>query len=224
MVGILCLLASPATSDRSLALDALIVQRAQRFLPVGSGELRVLKLSRPAGLPAVVDPEKTAVVFRQGEDFSGTTLIGLELEGGHKRWVHAVFELQVPTAVARTRLVRGHRLVARDLLVTLVAMDKLPSRRPGLPAELVGLVLEADVAEGDPIPVHRLKRPVVVKRGDRVEIVVANGRVQIRAAGSAMAAGRVGDTIVVERGQHGQRIKARVAGPGQVVVHLGTGR
>ena len=63
----------------------------------------------------------------------------------------------------------------------------------------------------------------MIRRGDRVEVIVEGRNLVLRGVGIAQAAGRVGDSIPVRNVQSNQRIVGVVAGPGKVRIPLHAG-
>ena len=98
--------------------------------------------------------------------------------------------------------------------------------KPIAPKDVLGLILDQEAKRNQPLLMRRLRRPVVVHRGDEVQIVVASGSVRVSSQATALAAGRIGDVISVSRASgksraKGYRMRARVVGSGMVVMQLG---
>ncbi len=100
--------------------------------------------------------------------------------------------------VAATGLARGTVLQRRHL--------RLAPLRRGINAGAVATELESvlgweltrAVRPGEPIPPAALQRPVLVRRGDVVDVVVVAPGVRLRTRGRARSAGAQGDLIEVE--------------------------
>jgi flagella basal body P-ring formation protein FlgA len=212
-----CLLLLVTSGDTALA--NLVTEQARLRMPAESVGLRVLRLQVPRGVPARVDPADARVEFREGEDFSGPSLVRLDFLG-RTRWLSVDFELLVDTAVARTRLDRGHRLEAGDLEIKPLPRRLHSGGPPPAPDSLIGQVLTSAVEKGEPVLPRRLRRPVVIRRGDRVRLEVQGEHLVVHATGLAQAAGRVGDTIPVKSLASSKRLMAVVVGQGRVRIAL----
>ena len=220
---ILCLLlaAAPAKAQ-PVPLAELIIRSAKPRLPETASELRVRDLKSPRDVPKRLDPDAATLSFRAQEDFSGPTLIRLE-HAGRSRWLTVDFELWVPTAVARSDLARGHVLNPDDLVMKALPRRLHGGSGPPSPDSLIGRVLLENVLAGQPLLSGRLRRPVVINRGDRVEVVVAGVNLWVRSTGVAQAAGRVGDSIPVKCRSSSKRLVGVVAGKGRVRITLRKG-
>jgi len=75
-------------------------------------------------------------------------------------------------------------------------------------AELVGMRLTRPLHTDDVVFSSAVKRPSLIKRGDRVTMVVGNGRFSVRTAGKAMKAAGLGEKVLVQN----MRSKKKVEG------------
>lgn len=214
--------ATSAGTSRSPEQDlvGVIEERAREFLPSPAVQLRVRSIKLPPALRGEVDLTDLTVRFRPHEDFSGTTLVHLEA-GSVARWVPVDLELMVLCTVAKTALPRGHRLRAEDLEVVARPQDQLIGVANPTPEELIGLETRFDLHAKDALALHQLLRPVVVRRGDPIELAVDQNGLRVACLGLAQADGRVGDVIGVKNTASGAQLQGRVVGPGQIQIEAG---
>ena len=71
---------------------------------------------------------------------------------------------------------------------------------------------------GDPITAAVLENPKEVERGDKVEVVVSGGAVQLRLDAIAESSGQVGERIPIKNVANGKRFQAIVESKGHVTV------
>jgi flagella basal body P-ring formation protein FlgA len=74
-------------------------------------------------------------------------------------------------------------------------------KKPGYPSRLddiVGRTLKKDIAAGTVITYSMLDDPVVIQKGEIVNIVAENKKLMVQTKGKAMEKGRVGDSIRVK--------------------------
>ena len=83
------------------------------------------------------------------------------------------------------------------------------------PQEVVGMSAKRTVRVGEVLRTGALAAPVLVKRGDLVNIVASRDQVTVTMSGEAMDAGAKGSQVRV-RNSSGNIIRARVTGPGSV--------
>ncbi len=87
-------------------------------------------------------------------------------------------------------------------------------------ADVVGRQLTMAVSAGKPIPRSALRDPIVIRRGDLIEVTVRAPGVTVRTTGRAKDDGMVGHLVPVETLEaKGKTIMARVVGPKQVEIY-----
>jgi len=75
---------------------------------------------------------------------------------------------------------------------------------------LVGMRLTRPLHTGDVVFSNAVRRPPLIKRGDRVTMIVGNGSFSVRAAGKAMQAAGLGEKVLVQNMRSKKRIEAIV--------------
>ncbi len=164
-------------------------QQAQSVL---ESQRLVLVAPRPGSVSLGQEP--TLPVPLQGE-----LILRLDTTAGEQT-LRLAYQLRQRPAmvVAAAPLARGTVLQRRHL--------RLVPRRRGLGAtevaadmeSVLGLELTRAVRRGEPIRPAALQRPVLVRRGDVVDVVVTAPGVRLRTRGRARGAGARGDVIEVE--------------------------
>ncbi len=102
----------------------------------------------------------------------------------------------------------------------LVEQDRAHPERPARLVEVPWVSAPSSPGETpqDPGP----RRPVAVRAGMQVTLSWRDGEAEIRLMGTALEAGRVGETVRVRAGLHGAVLRGVVRGP--AVVELERGR
>jgi len=120
--------------------------------------------------------------------------------------------------VPRDSLRRGHIISRSDLMLK-------PAPR-GLPIASTLIDLEdavdmqvVNVLQKDrPILSTSISRPILIERGDLVEIQVIGGGIMVATSGKSLSQGAAGDLIAVETIETRKKVMARVARPGLVEI------
>jgi flagella basal body P-ring formation protein FlgA len=94
-------------------------------------------------------------------------------------------------------------------------------KKPGYPSRLddiVGRTLKKDVAAGTVITYSMLDDPVVIQKGEVVNIVAENKKLLVRTKGKAMEKGRMGDSIRVKNALSEKEVFGKVVDDNTVLV------
>lgn len=160
-------------------------------------------LANKAGWPGVVVTEEAYSVppgytaDPPARLYPGTDTVNLKLKGRsgnrtepiHLRW-------KLVSVVADRVLPRGRKIKAEDLAVKTVDFERNRSYFSDV-SDLVGKVVNRDMAKDEPFIERQTEQPDVIKSGDRVRIVYNRGSLHVWAEGKAMESGVPGDTIKV---------------------------
>ncbi|MBK1616480.1 flagella basal body P-ring formation protein FlgA [Rubrivivax gelatinosus] len=123
--------------------------------------------------------------------------------------------LSAEVLVAALALPAGRALAAGD--VQAQRREITPGSEPLSDAEAVlGLVAQRSIAAGQVLSARLLAEPLLVRRGEAVEIHARREAVEVVVPGQALDAGRRGETIRVRNTATGKVIQARVAAAGRV--------
>lgn len=172
------------------------------------GELR--------GKPSITDISFVRVPDARGE---GLCLVGF---GGSNKRKNAY----VPFRVIRKSKVfvltqdgkRGD--VISENLVTQKETN-LHERKAVYPSKLediLGKVLKKDVVAGTVITSALLNDPVLIQKGEMVNIIAENRRLLVQAKGKALEKGKMGDSIRVKNTSSDREIFGKVVGDNTVIV------
>jgi flagellar basal body P-ring formation protein FlgA len=136
------------------------------------------------------------------------------------RWTRQVgvrVSARVRAAVAARPLPRGHVITEADLLVTdtLLAGDGQPLTDD--PAALIGRELLRPMAAGAAIALNAARDPSVIRKGQRVTVVLVDSGFEIRSEGVALQDGALGEPVPI-RLRDGTVLSATVQGAGSVSV------
>ena len=109
-----------------------------------------------------------------------------------------------------------------------VQLDRVPKRTAGAfrgidPAEIVGLAAKRQLRPGQPVIPSDFSRPVLVTRGESVQIVYETPGLVLAARGQALESGAKGDLVTVINPQSKRTIHGTVTGPGRVIVNTAGG-
>lgn len=107
-----------------------------------------------------------------------------------------------------------HRLRAQDIATRTAAITHLERWLDS--AQLPGQLLRRATAAHTPLDTRAVERPVLLRRGDTVEILAHGGGVSVRVAGIATATARLGDVVTVRNARTQQLIQGRLTSPGVV--------
>lgn len=114
---------------------------------------------------------------------------------------------------------KGTILQARHLNETV--MDIAELKDPGFSAEeFLGKKLKRSLRAGSPIKVSMVESLPVIRRGEKVKIVIKSGAMFLTATGLAHSDGKVNDLIRVQNINSNKVVFGKVTGPGIVEVIL----
>jgi flagella basal body P-ring formation protein FlgA len=146
---------------------------------------------------------------------------GSVLYGGSQRF--AIWA-QVKLRVAARRVVAAQDLAAgrpiEPSALRLESFDVTPGAGlyPGSIAEAAGKLPRRGIPAGIAIRSEWLELPPLVARGETVKVEVRSGAAVIQLDGRALAAGAAGQSIPVLNPATGKNFRARIQGPGHVLV------
>ncbi len=161
-------------------------------------------------------------VLRDGRIGAGSAIVDLLVFVDGKEWSkHAVHYrlrrfvdvLVVSRPIARGALLGDHNLEQRRV-------ESAASASPFLGAidAVAGKVAARDMRANEKLTLAHLANPAVIRRGDPVSLVSMKGRIKVAARAVAESDGAVGDRVQVVSLASGQRVQARVEGPGVVSI------
>jgi flagella basal body P-ring formation protein FlgA len=146
--------------------------------------------------------------------------VHVAVNGTFHRTVEAITDVTAYVdLVAPVRLIKtDEEIEADDVVTTRVALSdlRLPYARD--PRDVVGKAATRPLSPQAPIRLTALRRPFVVRKGDRVMIEAKMGGLSIQTSGVTKGNGELGQTITVSNTDSGKDLRAKVVGPGVVRV------
>jgi len=204
-----------------LTRGAVTIEREQmerivrRFLQQQVGETAIVKdLRVPEAVVLPKGPLKTSVSAPKNSELAGSVplqvVFSVEPDYEKRVWVAVSLERRVNVVVARRPLGRFKPVEAEDLEVKALDLAGLPEDRIEDPEVAVGKRTRRAVDAGTVLRPDLLEFPPLVKRGDRVRIVLESAGLRISAFGQAKQKGAQGDLIPVVNLDSNKLIHARV--------------
>ncbi len=230
VLGAQFILSWPAAAGSTVILGQSGLEKVfMNMLPTGSRTKSYLpgierRLSHFKARPAVVKVLSGPLAYRLLSKNGNDTSLRQEMEvaimaadGEEVRVsMSADVELWGDVVCAARNLSRNTILRAADLdtmrrNITMLGPDVITD-----PAQAAGLQLKTAMRPGSVFFKRLLKRPMIVKRGDMVTIVVHSGPLMVRAAGRIDMAGALGDMVMVKNLMSRKKIYARIVNAHEV--------
>lgn len=138
--------------------------------------------------------------------------------------------LYVPVTVARYAevvvaarpIARGTALVAADVTLARQRVGAVNADYYTDPAQVLGQVPLRPLVAGQLVVQGGLKRPQLVRRGDRVVLTTAGGGISVSMRGEALEDGALGQRVRVKNLSSARLVEGEVSAQGVVTVRLGT--
>jgi flagellar basal body P-ring formation protein FlgA len=181
------------------AADVVVAARLGPSVVLDAGQLQIT--ARRAGLDWANPNGVRRVIVRQG---SGSGLAGAP-RGGNVEVL----------AYARS-LAAGETVQPEDLVWMKVAAG--PSDAPRDADALIGMTVKRPLRQGSAASLRDVSTPQVIKAGDIVAVTYEDGGVALSLQGKAMAAGAIGDSLMVQNTASKKIIETVVTGPGSTAV------
>lgn len=206
--------------ERILTIIAEYIEDQKRNLP--EAEIRFIPVSQP--LPFILPTgELTTEVIPSNPGILGSSRFSI------------IFH--VDNQVAKNMSVRGRIEATASVVVTAQALPKGSIISPQLltmavtnisdipnplfePDELMGMKLTRSLRTGSPILANMVESLPVVRRGEKVKIILNSGSLHLTATGFAFTDGRLDEMIRVQNISSNKLVYCRVAAPGLVEVML----
>ena len=175
---------------------------------------------QPIGAPA------GAVTFTVGS-MDGDESVGrrvfqvhVAINGVFHRTIEATTDVAAYVDVLTpVRLIKAdEEIETGDVVTTRIALSDLRSPYVTDPQEVVGKAASRPLPPQVPIRSTSLRRPLIVRKGDRVMIEARMGGLSIQTAGVTKGNGELGQTVTVSNTDSGKEVRAKVVGPGVVRV------
>jgi flagella basal body P-ring formation protein FlgA len=189
----------PGRALRSGELRALATAAIARVLPPGQ-VIEDLAELRP--LAAARDDVEVDASFPGGEAFRRHAAIALEWRAGgetlRREQVRATLALDLDLPVAARPIPKGEIIDGDAVRMSRVRFTERPGDLALAIGDAVGRAARRDFAVDEPFGRAELERVTVVRRGERIAVDAAFGRVLVTTAAIAHEDGSVGDRISAE--------------------------
>lgn len=124
----------------------------------------------------------------------------------------------MPVVVTRTALDPEHYLQAADLAVTQILLTAQQADVLIDPAQAIGRRPQRGLRAGQPVRNKMLEAALLVRKGDKVRLTLAEGGMSISMEGTALQDGQKGEIISIKNDRGGKIVSAEISGPGQLII------
>lgn len=180
------------------ASDVVVATRVGPSAVLDAGAVQIA--ARRAGLDWANSNGVRRIIVRQGSDGA--------LAGASRGNVEVL-------AYARS-LASGEMVQPEDLVWIKVAAS--PSDAPRDADDLIGMTVKRPLRQGAAASLRDVSTPQVIKAGDIVAVTYEDDGVALTLQGKAMAAGAVGESLMVQNTASKKIIETVVTGPGSTAV------
>ncbi len=125
----------------------------------------------------------------------------------------------VDVPVLTRQLGRNDIIEASDISTRAVPSQQLRKETVTDASKLIGLSPRAVVSANRPIRMSEVNSPILIKRGDAVEMTYSSPYMSIKATGTALQDGAKGEMIRVKNDKSEKAVSGRVAGAGHIEVN-----
>jgi len=222
--GVLGILVPPAARSEAVHPIDGIQQRVRDFLLTqydGQAEppaIQVGPLDPRLRLPACgVEVE---VFLPNGARALGNTSVGVRCSGPRPWTVYLSASVRMfgEVLVASRFLPRDTILTAADLRAERRDLTTLPGEFETVPARLLGKQLRRSLPIGALIPPRAVATPLLIKRGERVTVLVRQTGMEISSSGIALSDAALGERLRVRNKASQQMIEGTVIAAHQIAV------
>ena len=122
--------------------------------------------------------------------------------------------------VAKESVSKGSTIDIDQLQKVSVDILKLRSGYFDKAGDIAGMVAKKNIRVGTILAYSHIRSPLLIKKGDKVDILAKTGEIEIRMSGKALNAGAKGEQISVTNLSSKRKLRATVIKPGLVKVSL----
>jgi len=140
---------------------------------------------------------------------------------GIKPWslyVSSTISLEMPVVSLNRELPRRHVITREDLTTTQQNIYTLRDGYTTDPSNIIGQELKRALRTGDVIYSFHLQAPDIIKKGDRVTMIVRRNGLSVISHGIALGNASEGERVRIENQRSTRIVQAKVVGPGTVEV------
>ena len=201
-------------------LEEQVANYLQRAGIAGRHDIQVNRLDSRLRMPACDQPLVASLESPAQPVGRVTVRIGCQGSSAWSLLVPAQVRLYRQVVVAQRPLARGAILAAQDIDWRERDVGTLSQGYLTEPDQALGSKLTRPVSIDQVLTPNHLERAPVVSKGDHVVISAGGAALSVRMPGEALEEGAVGQQIRVRNLGSQRVIRARITGPGQVVVDL----
>ncbi|MBO9428646.1 flagellar basal body P-ring formation chaperone FlgA [Sulfitobacter sp. R18_1] len=181
-------LSVPASAEMlSYLIEERVTEEFGFELPVG-GEFDI-RLVNVSDAEAVVVPD-----FWYDKN-TGQFIANVVMEDGLKTRVTGLATLTVPVPVPVRKLMPDEIVTEADLQVVPLPHNRVGGFVLTTMNDIVGMEVKRVLTRGRPVMKQSVTPPIIVDRGDRVEIVYTKGRMNLSAPGKAIGSAAKGEEV-----------------------------
>lgn len=207
---------------RASGVEATIKAQIEEAMPHPSAEVAEIRVAHLTDA-TVPGGTTTRVVLPEGSDFVGLVPVRVEHYAGEgqirTQHVEAYVDLYVDAWQAGVPLRVGAEITEDMIRQVRVPQSSLPHGYVEDPQTLIGARVIAQMAPGDVFRTSTVKPAPLVRRGDRVRLVVRHGGLMVAAWGEMLSyEGALGAQVQARNLSSNTLVYGRVAGPGELLV------
>ena len=122
--------------------------------------------------------------------------------------------------IAAYSIPRGKVLLKEDFKLAKYDLARLPNGYIENLSQIQGMKLTRNLSIGVPLSPSMIKKPQIIKRGQRIFIIARSGKLEVRMSGKALAHGAVGDRIAVVNLSSKKKLEGVIMKDGTVNVEI----
>jgi flagella basal body P-ring formation protein FlgA len=219
------LLATPTAADSQPSND--LRQSVLSFLQTQTAnqlkqdiEINVGRIDRRLKLAACQKPPTPFLAA--GAKLQGKLTVGLRCMGP-KPWtvyIPAQIKIFANVVTATQPLLRGSKISAADVMPMRQEISQLRGGYFQKTTAVIGKILKQNLAAGHVISPARVKAPILVRRGEKVAIIVSIGSLKVRGKGEALRDAALGELVSVRNSRSRRIVQGIATKPGTVNVQM----
>lgn len=145
-------------------------------------------------------------------------VVGRGIDGPVKTEIQITLSEHPRVVMPRKNLPRGHQIEPHDLQLSPIPEQEMNSSFVLDPSELIGMEIRGVVRARQPIRRDDVGPPILVHRGDLIEVRVVGAGISVTTNAKSLGEGAVSELIEIETLQPRRRLVARVVRPGLVEI------
>ena len=162
------------------------------------------------------------VFWRDDSRKVGRTSVGIRCNGNRHWLIYAPVRIKLykPVVTAKAPLARQHILRADDIVLEEKDVSVLLGGYLSQADQYLGRVVKRPIVAGQVLLPHMFANPLLIKRGERVTLLVENSSLQVRMQGTALQDGSAGDIIHIRNAASKRVVEGRVISTSVVKIHM----